>query len=121
MFDTYDDKFDTFYNYMKSSKINDGLWISNPSFIVYTNKKADELIYYPLYHSAKAKELQNILISAKAVLLNTCDILPCPLSDPSCIAETKLLLNKFKENMDLISYQNQSQCQYYIFESHSIA
>jgi len=121
MFDKYNDKLDVFYEYMNTSKINDGLWITNPSFIVYSNKKAEELIYYPLYYSEKAKELQNKSENAKAVLLNTCDILPCPPSDKSCLKETQLLLGILKKKMDLIYYQNYTQCQYYIFESHSTA
>jgi hypothetical protein len=120
MFDGYNDGLDPFYNHIKNTKISEGIWISNPSLIVYTDKKADELIYYPLYYSKKAKDLQSKVDKAKLVMFNTCDIIPCPDSDTTCPVETAKLLNMLNATMENILYQETGSCKYYIFESQDI-
>ena len=116
-FDKYDDQLDPFYDYINSTKISKGIWISNPSFIVFSEKKADELVYYPLYYSQKAKQLQKKVNEAMAVLINTCDITPCPNYDYQCTEETSALLELFGSNMEKKLYQQKGICSYYIFES----
>lgn len=115
-FNRYDDKLDLFHDYIASSKINEGIWISNPSFIVFSDKKAEELIYYPLYNSVKAKQLQQKVGKAKVVLINTCDIFPCPDYDDKCLEETNTLLRLFSSNMKQELYEEEGRCRYYIFD-----
>lgn len=111
----YDDKLDVFYDFMQTKEIKEGLWISNPSFIVYTDSKADELIYYPLYNTGKMTELQSKMDEAKYVLINTCDIMPCPLSENLCSQEHNNFLNSLKEEFYNYFYEKLGECEHYIF------
>jgi hypothetical protein len=113
-FDRYEDNLDMFYNYIGNEKIGNGLWISNPAFIAYSDKKA-ELIYYPLYNSEKIGDLIAEIGNAKHILINTCDLLPCPPSDNSCINKHNEFINLLKERFSLSSYNEQGSCKYYIF------
>jgi 4-amino-4-deoxy-L-arabinose transferase-like glycosyltransferase len=114
---SYKDNLDPFYNYMSNTEINSGLWISNPAFIIYSNEKAEELIYYPLYNSEKIKKLQTKIEKAKHVLLNTCDVLPCPPNDKTCNQEHDNFLNILNKNLNIVFYQKYGECEYYIFKS----
>ncbi|MBU1704793.1 MAG: glycosyltransferase family 39 protein [Nanoarchaeota archaeon] len=116
MYDQYDDNLDSFYDYMGKTEITEGIWISNPSFIVYSEKKAQELIYYPLYYSGKIEQLQGKVDEANAVLINTCDIMPCPESDTGCILKTGQLISSLNTTLTLIYHQEQGSCRHYIFE-----
>jgi len=112
-FDAYEDNLDIFYNYIENEKIEDGLWISNPAFIAYSNKKA-ELIYYPLYNSEKIDDLAADLNNAKHVLINTCDI-SCPPYDISCKQKHSNFISLLKEEFDLKAEERHGSCEYYIF------
>lgn len=112
-FDKYEDNLDIFYNYINNEKIDDGLWISNPAFIAYSNNKA-ELIYYPLYNSEKIDSLTANINKAKHILINTCDLLPCP-SDDLCINRHNDFVELLKESFSLKSYNEYGSCKYYIF------
>jgi hypothetical protein len=113
-FDKYEDNLDVFYNYVEDTEIADGLWISNPSFIAYSNYKA-ELIYYPLYNSEKIDSLTANIGNAKHVLINTCDILPCHPSDNLCNQKHNDFIELLKESFSLKSYNVHDSCEYYIF------
>lgn len=115
-FNKYDDHFDPFYAYMGSASIKDGIWISNPSFIALTNKKADELIYYPIYNSTKAKYLQSKINDASLVMFNTCDVMPCHPDDKRCILETEKLIGAFSKNLRLMHNSTYNGCNYLIFQ-----
>lgn len=113
----YDDKLDAFYEFMKNKDIKEGLWISNPSFISYNNAKADELIYYPLYNAEKIKNLKDKINRAKFILINSCDIMPCPPYEDACAREHEefiaILMKNFKAELN----EEQGSCNYYIFTS----
>jgi len=115
--DNYDDKLDVFYDFMENRDIKGGLWISNPSFIAYTDAKAGELVYYPLYNTEKIKELKENIREAKYVLINSCDIMPCPPYEETCATEHEefiaLLINNFKAELN----EKYGNCDYYIFTS----
>ncbi|MBI3026853.1 glycosyltransferase family 39 protein [Candidatus Woesearchaeota archaeon] len=115
-FDRYEDSLDAFYNYAGSIKTNDGIWISNPSFIIFSDKKAEELMYYPLYDSKKAKELQAKADRANNVMINTCDILPCPPDDNKCLDETDKLIGLLSQKLKLRYNMEKNKCKYLIFE-----
>ena len=115
----YDDKLDTFYSFMESNDIKSGLWISNPSFIAYNNAEADELIYYPLYNINQINELDKKSDEAKYVLINTCDILPCPPNESQCNKEHSNFINLLKNKMNTYFYEKIGECEHYIFTSRS--
>mgnify|MGYP001208704088 CR=1 FL=1 len=116
-FDRYDDNLDLFYDYIDNEKIMGGLWISNPAFIAYSDAKADELIYYPLYNSEKIDFLIDNIDNAEHVLLNTCDLLPCPSPDIACNQKHNTFFNLLKGRFVLVSNTKYAQCEYYIFTS----
>ena len=113
----YDDKLDAFYEFMKNKDIKEGLWISNPSFIAFNSAKADELIYYPLYNAEKIKNLKERMNHAKFILINSCDIMPCPPYEEACAMEhgefIALLIKNFKAELN----EEQGSCNYYILTS----
>lgn len=111
----YDDKLDTFYSFMEANGIKSGIWISNPSFIAYTDAKADELIYYPLYNTNKIKELEKNVDKARNVLINTCDILPCPPDESLCSQEHSNFINLLKNKLNVYYYEKIGECEHYIF------
>ena len=104
-----------FYNYIENEKIGNGLWISNPSFIAYSNAKADELIYYPLYNSEKIDSLIANIDNAEHVLINTCDILPCPPDDNTCSKKHDDFIDLLKNRFSLKLYNEFGSCKHYIF------
>jgi len=112
-FDTYEDNLDPFYDYVKNTQIDDGLWISNPAFIAFSSEKA-ELIYFPLYNSEKIDQLGSDILDAEHILLNTCDI-PCPPSDSSCEQKSEGFISLLKSKFNLV-YSELDQCEYYIFQ-----
>ena len=116
-FDRYEDNLDLFYDYIDNEKIMGGLWISNPAFIAYSDAKADELIYYPLYNSEKIDFLIDNIDNAEHVLLNTCDLLPCPSPDIACNRKHNAFIDLLKEKFVLVSNTKHAQCEYYIFTS----
>jgi len=115
--DKYQDNLNVFIEYANDNEIKDGLWISNPSFISHSNNKANELIYYPLYRTEKIKELTNNLNNARHILINTCDITPCPQSDSFCEERHEEFISLLKENFVLKYNQINGQCEYFIFNS----
>ena len=114
-FDKYEDNLDLFYDYVENKEIVNGLWISNPAFIAYSNNKADELIYFPLYNSDKIDELVSNIGNAKHILINTCDLLPCPPYGNSCNQKHDDFIALLKEKFTLESFSENGQCKYYIF------
>ena len=115
-FNRYEDNLDIFYDYVSTVKIENGLWISNPAFIAFSDLKADELVYFPIYGSERIDELTNNLDNAKHILLNTCDI-PCPPWDNTCTKKNIEFFDLLKEEFILNSNINFGQCEYFIFKS----
>jgi len=115
----YDDKLDPFYSFVRNVEIKKGIWISNPSFIVKTGLKADELIYYPLYDTDKIMELQKNVDNAENILINTCDILPCPPEEDSCDQEHSNFIDSLKEEFEISYFEVVGECEHYIFTRYS--
>ncbi len=113
----YDDKLNSFYDFMQNKGAGEGLWISNPSFISYTDAKADELIYYPLYNTEKIKELKGKISEAKYALINSCDIMPCPLYESQCSKEHDEFIALLTKNFKAELTEKHGNCDYYIFTS----
>jgi len=105
-----------FWNYTAQEEVKSNIWVSNPMFIAKSDKKADELIYYPLYNSSKAIRYQNTFTKAKHILIDTCGIMPCPVEDAQCKEETEKLIALLKKNLNVI-YEKEGECSQYIFSS----
>lgn len=106
-----------FSGYLKISDVKNGIWISNPIFIVDSDKKTDELIYYPLYNSKKISELTKRLSKAKHILIDTCDILPCPPADKNCPNKTNDFLDHLKNNFKTVYHKKENNCEQFIFKT----
>ncbi len=109
-------EYPNFRSYIETNNIKDGLWISNPIFTLNSNKKPDELIYYPLYNSKKIDSLKDRLPKANHILIDTCDILPCPPEDRDCTNKTNHFLNYLKNNFKTIHHKKENNCEQFIFE-----
>ena len=104
-----------FIDYVEKDEVKDGIWISNPIFIVNSNKKADELIYYPLYNSKKIAKLKEKLWDANHILIDTCDIVPCPPADKNYYDETGDFLDLIKKDFKIVYYKKEADCEQFIF------
>jgi len=113
-FDSYEDNLDFFYDYVSESDVGN-VWVSNPAFIAFSDKKVDELIYYPLYDSRKTDSLEQNAANANLILINTCDI-QCPEKDESCNNRHSAFIGSLKRNFSLEGYAENGQCIYYIFK-----
>jgi len=111
----YDDNLDPFYSFIQNNGNIKNIWISNPSFIANTDAKADELIYYPLYDTNKILKLQKNLEKANYVLIDTCDIVPCPPWEDSCDKEHDNFIELLNENFNVNYYGTSEDCKHYIF------
>ncbi len=85
---------DPFQLYVRRNQgaISGDVWISNPSTLVYSDLKAGELIYYPVFDLNRAEELKRGLPSADIILFDSRDF-PCvPRDDIQCqMAKSKLV------------------------------
>jgi len=103
-----------FQEYADSLNSSEGLWISSPNQLLLSDKKADELMYYPTFNEAKISYLKSNAQNAKIIFLDTCDV-PCPPWEPDCPKIKLDFIESFKKNFNII-YQNEiSDCQKYIF------
>ncbi len=112
-FNTYDDHLDFFYAAVADAP-QEGLWISNPSMIAYTDRTAG-LIYFPLYNTEKIHELEQKMIDAQMILLNSCDILPCPSADISCNAAHAAFIELLQQHFETTT-GSYGECSYYLFK-----
>ncbi|MBU1946203.1 MAG: glycosyltransferase family 39 protein [Nanoarchaeota archaeon] len=105
-----------FQNYLNNKETSGNIWISSPIFIANSDKKAEEPIYYPLYNTKKIAQLKTRINQADHILLNTCDILPCPKTDKECEKETTIWINSIKEELKTVYSQKEKECEYFIFQ-----
>lgn len=112
---TYEDYLDPFYTFM-STTTAENIWISNPAFIVYTDKKAEELLYFPLYNTEKIKTLQEKKEQAEIIAINSCDLLPCHPTDETCEEMHDDFIEELKASFTIVLQEQQRGCMYYIFE-----
>jgi len=110
------EEYPEFGDYLQMNDV-DGIWISNPIFIVDSDKKPDKLIYYPLYNSRKIDDLTSKISEAEHILIDTCDILPCPSNDKDCDKKTENLLRYMKDNLQTIHHKSKGSCEEFIFTS----
>jgi len=90
------------------------IWISNPTFAVYSDKKIDTLIYYPTFDKERINFLNSDLLNADTILLDTCDIL-CNPNDKQCPGEKDLFISNIKNNFKINFNNNYGNCEQFIF------
>jgi len=102
-------RFSMFQDYLASNDIGI-VWISNPIYSVYYNKKA-EIIYYPSFDNKK----MDILLSNKGViLLNTCNMWCNPNSN-ECSPYKDNFMFKVKKTFKTEYYNKYGNCEEYVF------
>ncbi len=110
----------TFYNDGEfqdyAQDLSGNIWVSNPTYLVKTDKKADELIYYPALDEQRAERLIGKLHLADSILLNTCDI-PCNPKDAACPDIKEGFIEALKQNLETDYYVKTGDCERYIFIS----
>ncbi|HII68751.1 TPA: hypothetical protein HA270_02670 [Candidatus Woesearchaeota archaeon] len=99
----------------EKGNITDGLWISNPLYMLEGEAKADRLMYYPRLDSERIETLTQEIPQAKTVFISLCDM-PCPPNDFSCPAKKKGLLESLKESAKAIREIGEEPCRGYIIE-----
>ena len=107
-------KYAVFQDYLRSDNVKGNIWISNPSFALYTDKKINELIYYPTFNTAKYNELKNKFKQGSHVLIDTCDIACEPVA-AACQKEKVEFLSLLEENFNRAYYSKLGNCQQFIF------
>jgi|GEM_PF-2481137 len=100
-------KLDIFQRYIQKNESNlkGNIWISNPTMLVYSNLKAAELMYYPIFDINKARELRCSLNSADVILFLSTDF-PCahPDNNNECAQEKKQLIEDIISKFDVEVY-----------------
>ncbi|MFC1704991.1 hypothetical protein ACFLZ6_01535, partial [Nanoarchaeota archaeon] len=106
-------RFDPFWDYV--GDVDGTLWITNPQFIVHSDAKADELIYYSMSTMERFRELTFKLFKADNLLINTCDILCFPGDDP-CEKGKEEFMQSVKDQFNEVYQDNFWECELYIFK-----
>ncbi len=112
-FDPYHKQMDRLYSYANTLSDNDGIWITNPAYIVYSDKKAHKLMY-EAFDAKKAIELQKDIGNASHIILNTCDI-PCPPKEEKCEEEKQKLMQLIKSRFKAVYEDRFYDCELYVF------
>ncbi|MBL7055232.1 glycosyltransferase family 39 protein [Candidatus Woesearchaeota archaeon] len=105
-------EFAVFQDYLKN--VYGNIWISNPGFAANSDKKINELMYYPTFNRERFINLRNTIIDAENVLVNTCDFY-CEPYNEFCEEDKKELIKILKNNFDEIFYKKEWVCESYIF------
>jgi 4-amino-4-deoxy-L-arabinose transferase-like glycosyltransferase len=103
-----------FQYYLNRPEVTDGIWVSSPLFLLHSDKKASELMYYPLFNSDKITQLRQKLGEARHVLLNTCD-LECPPEDSQCSRLKSDFMSEIRAQLQQVYQENTPNCQYFIY------
>ena len=108
-------KLDVFQEYIEQNKdaIKGPIWVSNPTYLVYSDLKAAELIYYPVFNAERARALQERLGEADLILLHGGDFPCAPQGDTACLEQKGRLIDKIGE--DFYAYRHATGPQGQIF------
>jgi 4-amino-4-deoxy-L-arabinose transferase-like glycosyltransferase len=102
----------TFQNYIEEAE--EGIWITNPVFAVHSDKKINEIMYYPTFNNEKFLYLKANINRANNVLINTCDLY-CEPYNTFCEDDKAELLSIFTDNFDIVYQSKENECESYIF------
>ena len=106
------DQYSVFQEYL--GEVEGSIWISNPVFAVYSDKKIDELVYYPTFNHDKFVFLKENLDKAENVLINTCDLY-CEPYNEFCLEDKAELVELLKNNFEIVFSEKEGKCESYIF------
>ena len=109
-----ENKFFEFQNYLDKDEVKGQIWISNPIFIINSDKKADNLMYYPTFNHDKFLELKSKINEADNVLINTCDLY-CEPYNNLCESDKEELINLLKNSLKVV-FEKEGECNSYIFK-----
>ena len=101
-----------FQDKLEKISSNVKIWISNPIVAVFSDKKIDNLIYYPVFNEAKKNEL--ITGTFNFVFLDPCNLVCKPLNI-ACKNNKSELLTYFKKESKTIYFSRTGQCEQFIF------
>ena len=107
-------KYAAFQDYLGNDDIKGNIWISNPVFALYTDKKINELLYYPTFNTVKYNELKNKFKQGSHVLIDTCDIACEPVA-AACPKEKAEFLTLLEENFNQVYHSKIGNCRQFIF------
>lgn len=105
-------RFGPFWEYVED--IEGTLWITNPVFVVHSDVRADELIYYSMSTMERFRGLTFKLFKADNLLINTCDI-PCFPGNDQCEAGKEEFMQAVKGRFNAVYSGNFWECKLYIF------
>lgn len=108
-----ENRFLEFYSYFDMNDIG-SLWISNPTQIINYDGEINNLIYYPIFNKEKIDDLNEILVNADTIFLDTCDVLCNPM-DTICPNEKEKFLINLKNTFDVKHNIKYGECEQFIF------
>lgn len=91
------------------------IWVSSPSIPVFSDKKIDQLMYYPVFNEKKKKELIDESKKAVFILMDSCD-LACKPNDVKCENDKEELLAFLKQKFRIKYASAADGCRQYVFE-----
>ena len=98
-----------FHDYIDKEYSEQNVWITNPAYVVNSNKVA-ELMYYPTFNLEKINELRGDIDAANLILINTCDI-PCHPLDKPCFNEKPIFIDELKKRFETVNYKKNFDCE----------
>ena len=111
------DKFDSYKDLSLAfnSQAKGKIWVSSPVIAVFSDKKVDRLMYYPIFNEDKKNELIKDSANAGYILLDLCD-LGCRQDYADCEKNKLQLLDFFKNKMETAYSSAENKCGQYIFK-----
>ncbi|MBI3035277.1 glycosyltransferase family 39 protein [Candidatus Woesearchaeota archaeon] len=105
-------QYDTFQDMLEKTGTGTKIWISSPMIAVSSNRKIDEMMYYPVFN----EERKERLIAGKAdfVFLDSCD-LACRAYDDKCENAKEQLIAHFKKRLKLRAFSKVGECRQFVF------
>lgn len=91
------------------------VWISSPVISAFSDRKIDNLVYYPVFDEGKKNELIKESAKADFVFIDSCD-LACRPADLKCDAGKKELLDFFKQKLKNVYSSVNGRCCQFIFQ-----
>ncbi len=93
------------YIFKNENNIKGAVWISNPQTLVFSNLKAAELMYYPVFDIQKINDLHSKLLKADFIFFDS-DALTCrPQNDLSCQKAKEEFIQEIKRTFKAEMYQ----------------
>lgn len=89
-----------------SPQLKGNLWISDPMTLVFSDLKAQEIMYYPVFDTQRISDLSSNLSKADYIFYDERALVCRPLHDAACQEAKDQLFQKIKENFELVSPQS---------------